>query len=59
MAGEEKAQFISFVQRMLRWLPEERSTAREMLDDPWLHEDFSQDQYSVYIAELNTLTSPC
>lgn len=41
MGGEEKAKFIGFVKRMLKWNPEERSTAKELLDDPWLHERFS------------------
>ncbi|KAK0109461.1 hypothetical protein ONS95_002154 [Cadophora gregata] len=36
MEGEEKALFISFVRRMLKWLPEERATAKELQDDPWL-----------------------
>ncbi|KAK0384662.1 hypothetical protein NLU13_8748 [Sarocladium strictum] len=34
--GEEKALFIQFARRMLTWAPEERATARELLDDPWL-----------------------
>ncbi|CVK98585.1 related to dis1-suppressing protein kinase dsk1 [Fusarium mangiferae] len=43
MSGEEKARFIRFIKRMVKWSPEERSTARELLDDPWLYEDFPQD----------------
>ncbi|KAL6918397.1 hypothetical protein FSST1_009892 [Fusarium sambucinum] len=43
MTGEEKVRFIEFIRRIVRWSPEERSTARELLQDPWLHEDFSQD----------------
>ncbi|KAG8667810.1 hypothetical protein FPOAC1_012649 [Fusarium poae] len=43
MSGEEKLRFIQFIRRMVKWSPEERSTARELLEDPWLHEDFSQD----------------
>ncbi|KAJ4212422.1 hypothetical protein NW759_011809 [Fusarium solani] len=43
MSGEEKTRFIHFVKRMLTWRPEERSTAKELLDDPWLYEDFPQD----------------
>ncbi|KAF4972963.1 hypothetical protein FZEAL_9463 [Fusarium zealandicum] len=42
MSGEEKLKFIQFIKRMVRWSPEERNTAGELLDDPWLHEDFSQ-----------------
>jgi hypothetical protein len=36
MAGEEKALFLSFVRKMLQWLPEDRETARELRKDPWL-----------------------
>jgi hypothetical protein len=36
-SGTEKATFIHFLRSMLRWLPEERRTARHLLDDPWLH----------------------
>ncbi|KAI8725617.1 Protein kinase domain-containing protein [Fusarium sp. LHS14.1] len=43
MSGEEKARFIHLVKRMLTWSPEERSNAKELLDDPWLYEDFPQD----------------
>ncbi|CAH0025936.1 unnamed protein product [Clonostachys rhizophaga] len=41
--GEEKASFVRFVKRMIRWKPEERSTAKQLLGDPWLYEDLSQD----------------
>lgn len=34
--GENKKMFLKFVDRMLQWDPEERSTAGELLDDPWL-----------------------
>ncbi|OAA50391.1 protein kinase domain protein [Metarhizium rileyi] len=34
--GQDKALFIQFAKRMLAWMPEDRSTARELLDDPWL-----------------------
>ncbi|CAG7991154.1 unnamed protein product [Penicillium salamii] len=40
--GEEKRMFISFVKRMIKWKPEERSTAAELLQDPWLHNDYPQ-----------------
>ncbi|VUC23756.1 unnamed protein product [Clonostachys rosea] len=43
ISGEEKRRFISFVKRMMKWRPEERSTAKELLDDPWLHEDFLEE----------------
>lgn len=37
--GKEKALFLNFVRRMLRWMPEERVSAKELLDDPWLDEE--------------------
>ena len=36
IAAEDKGRFLNFMRRMLRWLPEERATARELLEDPWL-----------------------
>lgn len=35
--GEEKALFLNFTRKMLKWKPEERSSAKELLDDPWLN----------------------
>ncbi|KAI0654568.1 hypothetical protein C8Q70DRAFT_1026736, partial [Cubamyces menziesii] len=35
LEGEKKAQFLGFVRKMLKWIPEERYTAYELLDDPW------------------------
>lgn len=34
--GEDKAKFLSFVKRILTWKPEDRSTAKDLLEDPWL-----------------------
>ncbi len=34
--GEEKQQFLDFVSRMLQWQSEKRSTAKELLEDPFL-----------------------
>ncbi|PYI35750.1 protein kinase [Aspergillus indologenus CBS 114.80] len=36
LAGEEKVEFIRFMTAMLKWLPEERKTAKQLLEDPWL-----------------------
>ncbi|KAM0245993.1 hypothetical protein ACHAP5_004964 [Fusarium lateritium] len=36
LSGEEKVKFIRFVKRMMKWNPEERDTAKQLLDDPWL-----------------------
>ncbi|KAJ5212784.1 uncharacterized protein N7498_004430 [Penicillium cinerascens] len=40
--GAEKRRFINFVKRMIKWKPEERSTAKELLQDPWLYNDYPQ-----------------
>jgi hypothetical protein len=34
--GEDKELFLNFMRSMLRWLPEERKRATELLKDPWL-----------------------
>jgi serine/threonine-protein kinase SRPK3 len=36
--GEEKRMFLNFITRMLRWRPEDQSSAEELLSDPWLEE---------------------
>ena len=38
--GEDKRMFIEFVKRMIKWRPEERSTAKELINDPWLYAGF-------------------
>lgn len=40
---EDKRLFIEFVQRMIKWRPEERSTAKELLQDPWLYAEFDEE----------------
>lgn len=35
LEGENKM-FMQFIRKMLRWDPEERQSARELLSDPWL-----------------------
>ena len=42
ISGEDKTMFLKFVRRMLKWQQEERSTAKDLLDDPWLQADFPQ-----------------
>ena len=34
--GHEKKMFLNFARKLLQWLPEDRKTAKELLDDPWL-----------------------
>jgi serine/threonine protein kinase len=36
LEGEDKRLFLVFVRRMLQWLPEDRATAKELMEDPWL-----------------------
>lgn len=36
LSGAEKESFLEFVRSMLKWLPEERRTARQLLDNAWL-----------------------
>lgn len=41
IGGEDKKMFLDFVSRMLKWRPRDRSTAKDLLNDPWLRADFS------------------
>ncbi|KAF2243251.1 kinase-like protein [Trematosphaeria pertusa] len=34
--GETKEQFLNFIRSMLKWLPEKRKQASELLKDPWM-----------------------
>lgn len=46
LEGEDKDSFLCFVRKMLRWMPEERPGAKEVIFDPWLMEglfDTSED----------------
>lgn len=43
LEGESKEQFLRFVRGMLGWVPEERKTARELLGDPWMVGDVSEE----------------
>lgn len=35
--GEEKEAFLQFMRSTLTWMPEDRKTAKELLNDPWLN----------------------
>jgi serine/threonine protein kinase len=37
---QDRDKFLAFMRRMLCWLPEERSTAKELKDDPWFAHRF-------------------
>lgn len=36
MKKEEALPFADFLMKMLSWYPEQRATAQQMLDHPWL-----------------------
>ncbi|KAL2063945.1 hypothetical protein VTL71DRAFT_4439 [Oculimacula yallundae] len=36
LEGENKDMFIQMMKSMLTWKPEDRKTAKQMLDEPWL-----------------------
>ena len=37
LIGRDKDMFLQFLDKMLKWVPEERATAAELLEDPWLN----------------------
>jgi serine/threonine-protein kinase SRPK3 len=41
--GEGKQHFLDFVKKMLQWQPEKRSTAKDLLEDPFLQLDDKAD----------------
>jgi serine/threonine-protein kinase SRPK3 len=43
LEGEDKAEFLQFIRRMVRWMPEERPTTEEVIFDPWLMEGLFED----------------
>ncbi|RAK98805.1 putative serine/threonine protein kinase [Aspergillus ibericus CBS 121593] len=36
LEGTHQEQFLCFLRKMLRWKPEDRASAKELLSDPWL-----------------------
>lgn len=42
VTDEDKILFLNFMRKMLCWLPEDRATAKELQDDPWL--DFTRNK---------------
>ncbi|EEQ87765.1 serine/threonine protein kinase [Blastomyces dermatitidis ER-3] len=37
LEGRNKEMFLAFMRGMLQWRPEDRKTAKELLEDPWLN----------------------
>ncbi|KAL3451850.1 kinase-like domain-containing protein [Aspergillus insuetus] len=40
LEGRNKEMFMDFMRGMLQWRPEDRKTAKELLQDPWLNDKF-------------------
>lgn len=38
LKGRNKECFLDFVRKMLRWVPEDRKSATELLEEPWLQD---------------------
>lgn len=36
LEGQDKAQFLRLIQKMLQWEPEKRSSAKELQEDEWI-----------------------
>ncbi|KAF7193466.1 Serine/threonine-protein kinase SKY1 [Pseudocercospora fuligena] len=39
LEGDEKRSFLDLISRMLRWVPEERESAKELLEHSWLQQE--------------------
>jgi hypothetical protein len=37
LLGKNKEIFLKLIRGMLQWLPEDRKTAKQLLEDPWLN----------------------
>lgn len=46
LEGENRKEFLQFMRTMLQWRPEDRQTAKQLLEDPWLDAQWCSD--SVY-----------
>ena len=46
LGGKNQRLFIDFASKMLRWLPGERWTARQLIDHPWLKYESENDEKS-------------
>ncbi|PNS14678.1 hypothetical protein CAC42_1700 [Sphaceloma murrayae] len=57
LEGPKKAEFLRFMRRMLQWRPEDRATARELLQDPWLQTFDKEDYYDTARLENSGLDS--
>lgn len=58
LKGEDKAIFIDFIKKMITWLPEDRWTAKQLLDHPWLSYQPSRDDYPLKSREGSQYGTP-
>jgi serine/threonine-protein kinase SRPK3 len=42
LRGKNKEVFLDFMRGMLQWRPEDRKTARQLLEHRWLYEDIEE-----------------
>ena len=45
LSDEERNDFVSFLRSMLKYEPDERATAKQLLEHAWLVEDYDSGQY--------------
>lgn len=57
--GDDKELFIDFAQKMVRWLPEERWSAKQLLQHPWLTRDKEAYESSASIASSRLASGAC
>ncbi|KAL8752757.1 MAG: hypothetical protein Q9199_005519 [Rusavskia elegans] len=48
LSEEENRDFLSFLRSMLRYSPDERATAQQLLEHPWLHKEYDSPEYECY-----------
>ncbi|CAG8424434.1 unnamed protein product, partial [Penicillium salamii] len=54
LRNEDKRMFIKFVRRMIKWDPEERSTATELLHDPWLYAEWNSMKIELTVRSIRS-----
>ena len=51
LSNEDREGFVNLASKMLRWVPQERMTAKELLDHPWLDQSEEKRAYEESLAE--------
>ena len=47
-SAEERQDFVSFLRSMLKYSPNERATAQQLLEHPWLTKEYECPQFESY-----------